>query len=65
MAQLIDALFGVLSPQQTEQSIAQLSANTQQIIQQTLTPSSTVKTTQPPGTQTVSIAKQARTWCKL
>lgn len=65
IAQLIDALFGVLSPELQEQAIAQLSADTQQTVKQILAPPSTVEQTQASETQTVSLAKQAQTWSEL
>ncbi|MCY7286459.1 MAG: hypothetical protein LH679_24195 [Cyanobacteria bacterium CAN_BIN43] len=65
LTQLIEVLFGVLSSQQTEQAIAQLSPDTQQTLQQILKPSPTSKKTQAAATQTASLAKQQQTWSKL
>jgi len=60
MAQLLDALFGVILPELQEQAIAQLSPDTQQTVQQLLD-----FTQNDQSTPTVSLAKQAQTWSKL
>lgn len=65
IAQLIDALLMVLSPEFQEQAIAQLPEDTQQTVKQILTPASTVEPIQASETQTVSLAKQAQTWSEL
>lgn len=65
IAQLIEVLFGVLSPELQAQAIAQLSPDTQQTVQQILAPPSTVQPTQVSVTQTTSLAKQAQTWSEL
>ena len=66
LAQLIDALFTVLSPQLQEKAIAQLSEDTQQTIRQILIPSSIAESTEEVSApQTVSLAKQAQIWSEL
>jgi hypothetical protein len=57
IAQLLDALFQVLSPDLQVQAIAQLATDTQATIQQILHP-----TAQP--TQPTSLAKLAQTWAE-
>ena len=65
LAQLIDALFTVLSPELQEEAIAQLNEDTQQTVRQILVPSSISESTEASATQTVSLAKQAQTWSEL
>ena len=65
IAQLIDALFTVLSPELQEQASAQLSPDTQQTVKQILAPPPIVESTQATAAQTVSLAKQAQTWSEL
>lgn len=65
IAQLIDALFTVLSPELQEQAIAQLCPDTQQTVKQILAPAPIVESTQATAAQTVSMAKQAQTWSEL
>ncbi|HEY9660214.1 MAG TPA: hypothetical protein V6C65_17285, partial [Allocoleopsis sp.] len=62
LAQLMDALFTVLSPELQEEAIAQLPEDTQQTVKQILVPSSPVESTEASAPQTVSLAKQAQTW---
>ena len=65
IAQLIDALFKVLSPELQERAIAQLSEDTQQTVKQILAPASIVEPTQASESQTISLAKQAQIWSEL
>jgi hypothetical protein len=65
IAQLIDALFEVLSPELQEHAIAQLSPDTQQTVKQILSPPAAVEQTQTSTTPTISLAKQAQTWSEL
>jgi hypothetical protein len=65
LAELIDALFTVLSPELQEEAIAQLNENTQQTVRQILMSSSIAESTEASATQTVSLAKQAQTWSEL
>jgi hypothetical protein len=62
IAQLLDALFGVLTSELQEQAIDQLLSSTQQTVRQILTPAIN---TQSKATPIASIAKQAQTWSKL
>lgn len=57
IAQLIDALFGVLSLELQKQAIAQLPPDTQQTVKQILAPPHTVESTQATAAQTVSRVK--------
>jgi NAD(P)H-hydrate repair Nnr-like enzyme with NAD(P)H-hydrate epimerase domain len=66
IAQLIDALFGVLSSELQEQAIDQLFSSTQQTVRQILTttiPQDSNK--QAKATPIASIAKQVQTWSSL
>lgn len=65
IAQLIDALFGVLSLELQKQAIAHLPPDTQQTVKQILAPPHTVESTQATAAQTVSRVKQAQTWSEL
>ena len=65
MAQLLDALFEVMSSEQQECAIAQLGIETQQTIQQILASPPTGDRTQASETQIISLAKQAQTWSEL
>jgi hypothetical protein len=64
IAQLIDALFTVLSPELQEEAIAHLSEDTQKIVKQILAPAS-IQPTQAFEARTTSVAKQAQTWSEL
>lgn len=65
LAQLMDALFTVLSPELQEEAIAQLPEDTQQTVKQILVPSSPAESTEASAPQTVSLAKQAQAWSEL
>lgn len=74
LAELVDALFTVLSPELQEEArseadpcgIAQLPEDTQQTIRQILVASSIAEPTEKASApQTVSLAKQAQTWFEL
>jgi hypothetical protein len=73
LAELVDALFTVLSPELQEEArseadpcgIAQLPEDTQQIVKQILVASSISESTEASAPQTVSLAKQAQTWFEL
>jgi uncharacterized protein YfbU (UPF0304 family) len=65
IAQLIDALFKVLSPELQERAIAQLSEDTQQTVKQILALASIVEPTQASESQTISLAKQTQIWSEL
>lgn len=65
IAQLIDALFGVLSQKLQDIAIAKLNPATQKTVRQILALPSTI--TEDPASETpvISLAKQAQTWCNL
>jgi hypothetical protein len=65
IAQLINALLGVLSPELQEQAISQLPKDTQQTVRQILAPSQPQTSTQFADPETVSLAKQAEVWAGL
>jgi hypothetical protein len=65
IAQLINALLGVLSPELQEQAISQLPTDTQQTVRQILDPSQPQASTQFADPETVSLAKQAEVWAGL
>jgi hypothetical protein len=66
IAQLLDALFGVLSPELQEQAIEQLLSSTQQTVRQILAPAIPQDSnTQANATPVASLAKQAQTWSNL
>lgn len=65
IAQLINALFSILSPELQEEAIAQLPEDTQQTVRQLLVASSIAESTEASAPQTVSLAKQAQTWSEL
>jgi hypothetical protein len=65
IAQLINALLGVLSPELQEQVISQLPTDTQQTVRQILDPSQPQVSTQFADPETVSLAKQAEVWAGL
>lgn len=65
IAQLINALLGVLSPELQEQAISQLPTDTQQTVRQILAPSQPQISTQFADPETVSLAKQAEVWAGL
>jgi len=72
IAQIIEALLGVLPPELQEQAIAQLSPNTQQTLKQILVlflpAESIVESIEPTGANLpsiLSLAKQAQTWSEL
>ncbi|HBE57977.1 MAG TPA: hypothetical protein DEG17_24300 [Cyanobacteria bacterium UBA11149] len=64
-AQLIDALFGVLSQELQDIAIAKLNPATQKTVRQILTPPSTITEDPTSETSVISLAKQAQTWCNL
>jgi hypothetical protein len=65
IAQLINALLEVLSPELQEQAISQLLTDTQQTVRQILDPSQPQASTQFADAETVSLAKQAEVWAGL
>jgi len=65
LAQLLNALFTVLSPQLQEEALVQLPEDTQQTVRQVLVASSISESTEVSASQTVSLAKQAQTWYEL
>jgi hypothetical protein len=65
ISQLLDALFSVLPSETFSQVLAQLQADTQETVQQILTPSQTVGQTTVTEEQPVSLAKLAKTWSGL
>jgi hypothetical protein len=65
VAQLIDALLAVLSPELQEEAVAQLAEDTQQTIRQILASDSAIEHNRASDTQTISLAKQAQTWSEL
>ena len=65
IAQLIDTILGVLSPELQEQVISQLPTDTQQTVRQILAPSPPQASTQFTDAETVSLAKQAEIWARL
>lgn len=65
IAQLINALFSILSPELQKEAIAQLPEDTQQTVRQILVPSSIAESTEASAPQTVSLAKQSQTWSGL
>ena len=65
IAQLINALLRVLSPELQEQAISQLPTDTQQTVRQILDPSQPQASTQFAAPETVSLAKQAEVWAGL
>jgi hypothetical protein len=64
IAQLIDALFGVLSSELQEQAIDQLLSSTQQTVRQILAPV-ILQDLHTTATPIASLSKQAQTWSKL
>ncbi len=60
ISQLLDVLFVTLPVEEREGALVQLPLDTQQTIQQILTPQQQVKQSQP-----VSLAKLAQTWSQL
>jgi hypothetical protein len=65
IAQLIDALFGVLSLELQEKAIAKLDPATQETVKQILLLPSTITPDQSSETPAISLAKQTQTWCNL
>jgi hypothetical protein len=66
IAQLLDALLGVLTSELQEQAIDQLLSSTQQTVRQILAPAIPQDSNkQANATPIASIAKQAQTWSKL
>jgi hypothetical protein len=66
IAQLLDALFGVLTSELQEQAIEQLLPSTQQTVRQILDPAIPQDLhTQATATPIASLSKQAQTWSKL
>jgi hypothetical protein len=65
IAQLIDTILGVLSPELQEQAISQLPTDTQQTVRQILAPLPPQVSTKFTDTETVSLAKQAEIWARL
>jgi hypothetical protein len=62
---LLDALFGVLSPDLVETVLDQLQLDTRETVQTLLTPPDAVDTTQETRTPSVSLAKLEQTWSDL
>lgn len=65
IAQLLDALFEVMSSEQQERAISQLEIETQQTVKQILSSPPTGDRTLASDTQIISSAKQAQTWSEL
>lgn len=65
LAQWIDALLAVLSPELQEKAIAQLAEDTQQTVRHILASDLAVECNPASDTQTRSLAKQAQTWFEL
>ena len=65
VAQLIEALFGVLSPDLQAQALSQLAPDTQQTVEKFLDPPQPHETTQTIKHEAVSLAKQAQVWSAL
>ncbi|WP_235006944.1 hypothetical protein [Calothrix rhizosoleniae] len=65
ISQLLDVLFSALTVEERERALVQLPTNTQQTLQQILTPQPQVKQTKTKQSPPVSLAKLAQTWSQL